>query len=440
MEGTQRAAEGLVPPSGVTSGVLAPAVPAPRDRERLTGIDAARGFALLGILIVNVEFFALPLGEAFGTSAPDRGLALLLWWIEKTLCEGKFYPLFSLLFGIGLVLQRDSVESSGARFVPLYLRRLAVLAAIGLGHALLLWYGDILFFYSVAGLLLLLAVELGRRFLLPLGLACWALAILVGTALAPFQFDELTEPSEWREVEIEGEPLAALLKGGIHGGPQDPTWMAAEVRLYREGPWLGALVVRGMSWGMFALAMLFGGGFQILACFLLGAALLDRGVFRPEGRSLRLALLRAGVFAGLPLAVISTASLAWGEGVASAMLWQGALLVSGPILAGGFLAGWSLLAESGGARMVISALASAGRMALTNYLCQTLVMTFLFYHWGLGWFGTVARADRMGLALLLFVAQVLLSVAWMRRFRFGPAEWLWRSLTYCRLQPWSREA
>jgi uncharacterized protein len=411
----------------------APAPAAPRERDRLLGIDAARGFALLGILIVNVEFFALPVGEAMGTTAPAKGLALALWWIEKTLCEGKFYPLFSLLFGIGLLLQRESVTRSGARFVPLYLRRVGVLAAIGLAHALLLWYGDILFFYSIAAVLLLAAVELGRRFLLPLGIACWALAVFSGVVVAPFMALGEADPTAWREVEIEEEPLQALLEGALTGGPEDPRWMAAEARVYREGPWSAVTLVRGATWSLFVVSMLLGGGLDIAACFLIGAALLDRGTFAPEGRRLRVRLLRVGALLGLPLAITSTASLAWGDGALAAVLSQGTLLVSGPLLAVGYLAGWTLLAESGAGRLVVAALAAAGRMALTNYLCQTVVMTFLFYHWGLGWFGTVARADRVGLALLVFAAQVSLSVAWTRRFRFGPAEWLWRTLTYGRL-------
>jgi uncharacterized protein len=412
----------------------APVRAAPREHDRLLGIDVARGFALLGILIVNVEFFALPFGEAMGTSPPAKGLALALWWMEKTLFEGKFYPLFSLLFGIGLVMQRRSVIEAGARFVPLYLRRIAVLAAIGLLHAFGLWYGDILFFYSVAALLLLAAVEWARRFLLPLGLACLAIALLLGLATAPFQVTDDVDPTSWREVEIRDEPLRSLLESGVFGGPEDPKWMAAEARVYREGPWSAVVVLRAMTWAMFAAAMLFGGGFDILACFLLGAALFDRGAFAPEGRPLRVRLLRAGALVGLPLALLSTAALALGDGVLAALLWQGTLILAGPLLALGYLAGWTLLADSEAARPVVAALSAAGRMALTNYLCQSVVMTFLFYHWGLGWFGTVARADRVGLALLVFIAQVLLSVAWTRRFRFGPAEWLWRTLTYGRLR------
>lgn len=419
--------------TGVSAAPPASLRAAPRERDRLVGIDVARGFALLGILIVNVEFFALPFGEAMGTSPPAKGLALALWWMEKTLFEGKFYPLFSLLFGIGLVLQRGSVVAAGARFVPLYLRRVAVLAAIGLLHAFGLWYGDILFFYSAAALLLLAAVQLARRFVLPLGIACLAIALFLGVVTAPFQVAGDVDPTSWREVEIRDEPLRSLLESGVFVGPEDPTWMAAEARVYREGPWQSVVVLRAMTWGMFALAMLLGGGFDILACFLIGAALYDRGAFGPEARPLRVRLLRMGALVGLPLSLLSTAALAWGDGVLGAMLWQGTLILAGPLLALGYLAAWTLLADSGAARPLVAALAAAGRMALTNYLCQSLVMTFLFYHWGLGWFGTVARADRVGLALLVFIAQVLLSVAWMRRFRFGPAEWLWRTLTYGRL-------
>jgi uncharacterized protein len=189
---------------------------------------------------------------------------------------------------------------------------------------------------------------------------------------------------------------------------------------------------------MYAFSMLFGGGFLVLACFLLGAALQDRGAFAASGRVLRLRMVRVALLVGLPLAAASTAALGLAQDALGSMLWQGTLLVSGPILAGGYLAGCTLFAESGRLAPLREALAAAGRMALTVYLCETLVMTFLFYHWGLGWFGTVARADRVGLALLVYGVLVLLSVAWMRRFRFGPAEWLWRSLTYGRRQPWLR--
>ena len=127
------------------------------ERDRIGALDAVRGFALLGILFVNMRFFAMPVGfyEQWAPAENATTLDALAHWFIKIFCESKFYPLYSMLFGMGLVLQRASVLERGRAFTPLYLRRLSVLFLIGLVHAFCLWYGDILLIYSVAGLILL---------------------------------------------------------------------------------------------------------------------------------------------------------------------------------------------------------------------------------------------------------------------------------------------
>ena len=148
----------LTPPPAAPPERLGPV----REGERIVTLDVLRGFALFGIFMVNMQFFALPFSDIFAPRAFDGGPASerLAWGLVKLLFEYKFISLFSLLFGVGLVVQMTRAEARGHSFVPVFLRRLAVLALIGLVHGILLWYGDILFFYGCVGTILLLCRRL----------------------------------------------------------------------------------------------------------------------------------------------------------------------------------------------------------------------------------------------------------------------------------------
>ncbi|REK00918.1 MAG: DUF418 domain-containing protein [Acidobacteria bacterium] len=433
---------------------------APRSPgDRLTGIDAARGFALLGIFLVNIDFMALPLGVI---TAPAGGSVaeVVARSFVAIFCEGKFYPLFSLLFGAGLVLQMRSVERRGGRFVPLYLRRLAVLAAIGLTHALLLWYGDILLMYAAVGVVVLAAVRLlGARGLAIAGVAAWLLAGLLLGGLSMFEPPVPAEERASRDellaealaIELDESPLRSLVTMVEQASSQstlvdEPQWMAAEIAAYRDGPYLQALGFRAMSFGFVFLVYLFGGALDILAMFLLGAALCRWGLFDAGGENAArgekwlLRLVGLAMLVGLPGSAFSHLAPDVVGGYLGNLLQEMLRVYCGPFLSAGMLAGLVLLARSGLARALVDALAAAGRMALSNYLLQTLIGTFVTYHWGLGMFGRLGALDRIWLVVGVFVAQVLLSQWWLQRFRFGPMEWLWRSATYWRRQPMRRGA
>lgn len=420
---------------------------------RIAALDVARGLALLGILLVNVEFFALPFGvaaEVGGNAASGLGRALSA--AVAILCEGKFYPLFSLLFGIGLALQKRSAAARGVAFHSFYLRRLGFLAGAGVAHALLLWYGDILFVYSVAGLLLLIASRVGGRRLLSVGVALLLIGVLLSSSMALIA--GLASPRESAEIETATAETAAespasgaeragpfrRLIGALAAGdapePGSEIWRNAETEAFRDGPYLDAVGVRALDFVAILVGQLFGGGFHIVGLFFLGAGILELGFFEP-GSSWPRRMALAGAALGLPLVVVGFL-LEGSTGDFGLFFWTLCNTIGGPLLALAYLSlvtlrvGW----RAGGP--LSRALARTGRMAFTNYLAQTVIATFVTYHWGLARFGSLDAMERYALAAAVFALQVGASVLWLRGFRLGPLEWIWRSVTYGRRMPLRR--
>jgi uncharacterized protein len=414
--------------------------------QRIETLDVARGLALLGILLVNVEYFFQPLGRMIGPAAPpERGLSLGLWWLVETLCVGKLYPLFSLLFGMGLALQRRRVEAAGGRFAALAVRRLGFLAVLGLLHGLLLWYGDILFAYSVVGAVLVAVGGASPRKLLGAGFAALALAVLLGAFVGALGAAS-PGPVGGPLPEIGERPFEVVLqqlRSSSPGGPADPYWQAAEVAAYRRGPWLQAEGFRVVSYALLLLSLAAGGGLEILAMFLLGAGLVRSDLFGAGSGWIRW-LGRGGLTAGLPLGLVAAWLGGFGAGPGALAASAALRTVSGAALALGYLGVAHALviaaARLGAARGLAGVLRAAGRAALSHYLLQTVIVTALAYHWGLAWFGTLERPGRVAVALAVYTVLALAAGAWLARFRFGPLEWLWRSFTYGTLQPLRRRA
>ncbi len=471
---------------------------APVERkERVLAIDAARGFALLGIFAVNVQSFGEPFGK-FISGVPgenESALAHALFYFVKVFCEAKFYPLFSMLFGMGLVLQMGRAPQG--KFVPMYARRLGVLLLIGLIHATLIWYGDILFLYAIAGVGLLLASRLSGKVLLGIGaglvlfVACacgtlWGglssmseravessftsaamgdqIEANAATDAAPARSDggelaidvEADAESDEGSGEIaidsaaagqaeRGRAFARLVEGlsnqTIQQGPSDPAWIALETQAFAKGPWRDSFMFNLMCWVISLVAGLFSYSWHVLGLFFVGAGLMKLGVFQAQSergatwrRILLVVWLVVGVpgsalAAGLPQLVPTAAGY-----IASSML----LFLCGPLVALMYvcviwrLADWG--AKGGVVGQAIGALARVGRMALTNYLLHSVIFTGVFYWWGLGLFGELTRPERLLLVPLVYGALCVTSWLWLRHFRMGPMEWVWRSLTYWKVQ------
>lgn len=399
--------------------------------ERIVAMDAVRGFALLGILLMNIEGLVGPLfGSITGVDPALTGADKVADTLVYLLVQGKFYTLFSLLFGMGFAVMLARSEAARRPFTALYLRRTFALLAIGLLHLLLVWSGDILVTYALVALVLLLFRDtpVGR---LPVwGVALYllpAVIMLLGGAMGSLaRLDPAAAADLGRGLDEQaramGDTLAA--QRATYGGTDYRAAMAqrwADFRLF-----LGFLPLTGL---------------HVLGMFLLGMWFVRRGAIqRPAAMPRLYAWLRWGA---LPLGLVAMV-LSWSmvptvdfarmdivSGVASALASVASLL-----MCLGYLA-WLVrgLQAGGPVARVLGWLAPAGRMALTNYLAQSLACTAVFAGYGLGYFEQLPRAWQVPFAFVLFAAQVVASRAWLARFRYGPAEWVWRALTYGRRPP-----
>lgn len=397
-------------------------------RGRLEHLDVLRGFALLGILLVNFQYFTRPMQAiVFGSEPGLAGLDLAAEFLVRVLAESKFYPLFSMLFGAGFALMLERAAARQAPFWGIYLRRLLVLLLFGLGHMLLIWSGDILLVYSLSAfVMVLLFRKTPMKRLWKWAIVFWALPVAMmwlGTVsieasrMDPEAHGELTAQFEADRAEME-----------------QSTAQAAQV--HAEGSYADNVLQRTRDMNfMFTYAIFWMP--PILGFFLLGRWLIASGrLSRPNIHLMWFRRWRSrGLIVGLPLAGMAAWALHGQDMMVPTLRTATGMtvgIVASVLVSLGYVSVVTL-----GSR-TLSFLAPAGRMALTNYLLQSLVWTWVFYGYGLGLWGQVPRAAHVLLAVAFFAVQVVASRLWLDHFRFGPAEWLWRSLTYWQLQPMRR--
>lgn len=414
---------------------------APLDASsRLRGIDVARGIALLGILLVNARFFFAPFGFAVDPSVALDGSErqpadAAAWALVEAFCSYKFISLFSMLFGFGLAMQAARAREQGGSPWPMGLRRLGLLAAVGIIHWTLVWSGDILMIYALLGVVVLAATGLARR---TVGLVCVGLSVLVGfiaVAGAAVSWLGLTMMAG-QEVPPE-IPADALVKRGFDAmlaakfSPYSPAWIEAEVVAFRDGPFLDALLFRAVAYGFAFLFSLFTYGWQSLFMMLCGVYAFKAGLFGPEGSSVRrrLALPLLGIgLAFSALAVLPSFVLGFDSVAARAM--QGLFLSLGAMALPFAYAAIILERAPQLPRVLATPLERAGRMSFTVYLGESLVCTALASWWGFAWFGSIDDVEAALIALAVWVALVAFATLWLGCFRIGPFEWLWRRVTY----------
>jgi len=394
--------------------------------ERIEALDVLRGFALIGILLMNMEAFAGPMVRALtGLDPTLTGVNRLTDGLIYFFVQGKFFTLFSLLFGMGFAMMVMRAEAAGRPFARLYWRRSLALLGIGLVHALLIWSGDVLVIYALLSIPLLAFRELSARWLAWLGLAVYlaAPAMLLGIGLM-----SLWVPG-WDALMAQGAEHSVALE-------------QAQEQTYASGTYAMAVAQRVRDFG-FMLSGLMVFGAMVFGMFLIGAAFMRSGAIQNPQlhvrlyQQLRWSVLALGLLAMLASFVIqptvSPATFDFHTGLAQALATMAGLL-----MCLGYLAWVMRGLEVPRAAHYLNWLAPAGRMALTNYLVQSIVCTLVFYGYGLGFFEHLPRFWQVPFALGLFAVQVLYSQWWLQRFRFGPAEWLWRSITYWQLQPMRR--
>jgi uncharacterized protein len=400
------------------------------ETERIDLIDVLRGFALLGILAANMPLYSHPLlvsgtGLPRGNSPLDGVADFVVAW----LATGKFYPLFSVLFGLGVSIQLERAAARGVDFKRYFVRRMLILLGMGVAHALLVWNGDILVVYALVGLLLFLFRNARPRTLLIWAAVLFAIPLALGLSNALIGV------------------VAAVAMGPALGAFNVAATLNQINRLaietYARGSWGQIFVWRAVEWLVMMLSSLLNAGPHILGLFVLGMYAGKTRLFSdlPGHLSLFRKGLLYGLLVGLPanlLIALARSSVNGNLLSPLLLLSQPLLLVTGPLLTAGYVGAFAALARRPSIHRLLRPLAAAGRMALSNYLMQSIVCTTLFYSYGLGLFGQVGAFAGLALTFGLWSVQLIVSWLWLRAFRFGPLEWLWRSLTYGRRQPMRR--
>ncbi|WP_242414609.1 DUF418 domain-containing protein [Sphingomonas panni] len=406
--------------------MTAPRPPAAADR--IVTLDVVRGVAVIGILFVNILSFALPDTARLNPYAGGMQGPADLWAYFATMIafDGKMRGLFSFLFGASLLLVVDRAEAAGADPAAVHYRRMGWLFALGLAHATLLWAGDILMHYALVG-----SVAFAFRRHSPGRLVAFG----CGFAVVTWLFLGMIAMS-YLAMRSAGTPAAARglrdLDNGF--GIPAPAVLAQEVALFRGG-YTGILHHNLTEVATTLYNVLFI-GFETLGYMLFGMAALRSGMLTGGWSRQRLA---RWVLTGIGIGGAGYAALTgWllARGIDTGTVLIGPFALTPPLRAvmiPGYAAAIMMAASRGGA--ITRRFAAVGQMALSNYLLTSLVMCLVFYGWGLGQFASWPRVSLYLPVLAIGALMLLWSQPWLTRHRFGPFEWLWRSLARWRVQP-----
>ncbi|HEY3927981.1 MAG TPA: DUF418 domain-containing protein [Candidatus Koribacter sp.] len=382
--------------------------------ERILFIDVLRGMALFGILAANIRAFFAPI-EAYGyiqVLYPGRADVIAQWFVDAFI-QVKFITIFSFLFGMGFAIQMSRAEEKGAKFLSFYPRRLLALALFGIIHGILIWGGDILLTYALSGAILLLFRKRQQKTLLWWAGSLFSLPIMVNSVLL----------------------IVWLLKHPKRLAPDAPNLQKIHdiVGIYAHGPVSQMLAQNWKTWIHELPVQLF--AIYAFALFALGMWTWRSGIvqnldrYKPVLKKVCAWCLPIGLALNF---FIATANSLNHPGQISYMSWaaQAITLVGAHILSAGYISGLALIFLDGKKRRYVVPFAAVGRMALTDYLMQSVCMTLLFYHYTTGLYGRVGPAIGWSVTIVFFSAQVVFSNWWLKSHRFGPMEWLWRGMTY----------
>ena len=415
--------------------------------ERITSLDALRGVAILGILVMNIYAFAMPFIAYMnplmmgGTEPHNLGT----WYFTHIFFDQKFLSIFAMLFGAGLILMTGRAEARGVKPARIYYRRQIWLALLGATHGYFIWVGDILFTYAIIGMLVYLFRKRSATFLITT--ACLLLPIsLVGnygmsvsteqTIVAVAEIQDLQDAGE--ELSEEQEKMLARWESSrAFMAPNDED-LQKDLAAYR-GSYLDIVKHRAPVVLMMQIfvTLIFGIS-RVAALMMIGAALMKLGVLSGERSAVFYRnLMVAGYLIGTPLTIFSAINMNAHAFDTLYMMRVGGIAnyVGSLVMAFGHIGLVMLIIKSGALRRLMSRFAAVGRMAVTNYLMQSLILTTVFYGYGFGLYGTIPRFWQMGFVIGVILLQLTISPWWLARFRFGPVEWLWRSLTYGQRQP-----
>jgi len=392
--------------------------------ERIAAIDVLRGFAVLGILMMNVQSYSMIEAAYLNPSANDKlaGTGVAVWFVTHVFFDTKFLSIFSMLFGAGMALMSERAASRGASATGVHYRRQFWLLVIGLAHAHLIWYGDILVPYALCGFLLYSLRNVRPWRLLVVGFAMTAvtpLFFLAGDASIPAMPPEVRVELEsgWTPPSEAIEEETATYRGSF--GEQFPVRSGSALELETS---------------VFLIVFLWRSG----GLMLVGMALFRLGILSARAeRKTYVRFATAGLGLGLPIVLAGVLFNTRHDFAFEHSMFQGSLFnyVGSLGVFLGYVGLVMLAVQAGFLSAFQRRLQAAGRMALTNYISQSVICTLLFYGHGLALFERTGRLEQVGIVIVIWALQLIWSPWWLARFRFGPLEWLWRSLTYMKLQP-----
>ncbi|MFB4212031.1 DUF418 domain-containing protein [Shouchella sp. JSM 1781072] len=389
-----------------------------QQNERILSLDVIRGFALLGILIANSIVFQFGmLGSITTVQGMYQNGALDEWthFFIRLLVDGSFITLFSFLFGYGTALQRSRFLAKQASFTPVFWRRTGLLLIFGFLHIIFLWRGDILLTYSLTAMLLLAFLPLKKRGLF-ISAVIW-FTLMASSALLP-DMGATPAPAYYENEQ-------AIIANGTY----------ADHVQFR-----GSTDMIGLTSGGSPIAFLFGEIFFQLSAVLTVMPMFLFGAFVAKSKWLEtFHLYRKKAFLFLPVFLLVGLTAKLPNALAGGANTQYELLsvyVGAPFLA--LFYGTSVALIVSYRAKWMTPFATVGKMAFTNYILQSVIFTFLFYGYGLGLYGQLGIFYGVLLCFVVYVLQVIFSIVWLKFFRIGPLEYIWRSGTYLRMQTLTR--
>lgn len=400
-----------------------------RTSDRIQALDLLRGFAVLGILIMNIQSYSMP-GSAYlnPTSYGNfDGINRWVWMVSHIAADQKFMTIFSILFGAGIVLVTQNAESRNGKSAGLHYKRTFWLLVIGLLHAHLIWYGDILVPYALCGLFVYLFRKLKAFPLIIMGILMISIHSLIywffGTSLEHWPAEAIASAkASWvPDSQMINKEIAA-----VNGSVAEQIWHNSQAAIFME-----TLV--------FASLFLWRAG----GLMLVGMALYKWGVLTAQRSA---AFYKRGfaisLVTGLPIVIFGMFinfnagwSFEYSMYLGSQFNYWGSLPISF-----GYICIVMWFAQTHGFTRFKNRIAAIGQMALTNYLSQSILCILIFHGIGFGLFGHIERTGQVVIVLLIWVLQIVWSRPWLEKYLFGPMEWVWRSLTYGRLQKMNKDS
>lgn len=370
------------------------------EKNRTIAIDVLRGFALIGILLVNMPTFHSPFLYLDSFTYWPSEMDQFFSGIVDLFAQSNFYPLFAFLFGYGAMIIAERSQMKGIYFPTFFARRLTILLVIGCIHAFLIWNGDILITYAITGFFFILFYQLSGKMLLRIGIAIYCIPVLL-TIFLPMQSQE-------------------------HFGENSKA-IQTSIQTYRSGSILDILKQRATDWiymnvEMSAVIL----GIGVIGLMLLGAAFAKQRwlVEVDKHKRLLIGLLITGLILG------------FGSRISSSFYMDNLFLMnmqeqfSGAFIALFYMMVIVLSAQTKVGQKLLKPFANVGRLSMSNYLLQSIAMTFIFYSYGLGLYGSISYTAGFVLVFAFFIIQILVSKWWITRFQYGPVEYIWRWATY----------